>query len=491
MDKLLTPSNKCIPHNELHTKPLYNGHDPTYLKIENNLSELKSESAKRAARKNLGIEGYAQWGNIQGHIEDQQDLMDIIGNITGGEIQELENQIKEYINPKIDELIESDETINQSISDIQTTHNNFISEDYNVFKEKTVEDIQANTNLVNTTKSELTTNINNVNTKVDNTNTTIQQMAATSVVQLNGKVSKEIASGNSASKQISYTIKNNDFSLNQNYKEAIEKLGNIQSVDDAIAVIMHSLFPVEYINWSFDVSNTATKSYSFEKGATLNINETDSIGTIIIHAVPGNRAELGDEVTEFKVNNSIISGKTGKNEFSHTIAVRASDVLGTQLQFTTSDTKTKDYVCSMKTQKVSDPITETVSATINISTFQNYYYLSSDSIVTATHFNGSSINPSSEDTLNFKSTNKISGVYSLGNAKKYLYLLSPKEVTQVETSAATTSAGAQNGTFSITTAWSQKQVTYSPIAGGTNQNYWLVTLDGQQSNYVKIKVTTK
>lgn len=445
MDKLLIPQNKCIPHNELHIKPLYNGHDPTYLKIENNLSELNTELAKQQARKNLGIEGYAQWGNIQGHIEDQQDLMDIIGNITGGEIQELENQIKEYINPKIDELIESDIAINQSISDTQTTYNNFISKDYNVFKEKIDED----------------------------------------------KVSKEIAGGASASKQISYTIKNNDFGLNQNYKEAIEALGNIQSVDDAIAVIMHSLFPVEYINWSFDVSNTATKSYSFEKGATLNINENDSIGTIIIRAVPGNRAELGDEVTEFKVNNSIISGKTGKNEFSHTIAVRASDVLGTQLQFTTSDTKTKDYVCSIKTQKVSDPITETVSATINIGTFQNYYYLSSDSIVTATHFNGSSINPSSEDTLNFKSTNKISGVYSLGNAKKYLYLLSPKEVTQVETSAATTSAGAQNGTFSITTAWSQKQVTYSPIAGGTNQNYWLVTLDGQQSNYVKIKVTTK
>ncbi len=491
MDKLLTPSNKCIPHHELHTKPLYNGHDPTYLKIENNLSELKSESAKRAARKNLGIEGYAQWGNVQGHIEDQQDLMDIIGNITGGEIQELENQIKEYINPKIDELIESDEIINQSISDIQTTYNNFVSEDYNTFKEKTAEDIQANTNLVNTTKTELETDIEAVNTRISTTNTTIQQMAATSVVELNGKVSKEIAGGASASKQISYTIKNNDFGLNQNYKEAIEALGNIQSVDDAIAVIMHSLFPVEYINWSFNIENTANKTYSFEKGSTLTVNGNDTVGTITITAIPGNRAELGDEVTEFKVNNQVIADKTGKEEFTYTITVKARDVLGTNLSHTTASTQNKDYNLSMKTEKVDSSITDTATATIQFSTTQYYFYLSSDTPITATSFNGSVINPSSGDTLNFKSTSKTSSVYSLGSAKKYLYLLSPKEVTQVETSAATTSAGAQNGTFSITTAWSQKQVTYTPIAGGTNQNYWLVTLDGQQSNYVKIKVTTK
>ena len=297
------------------------------------------------------------------------------------------------------------------------------------------------------------------------------------------KIVKEIPDGSTASKQIKYAIKNSDFSLNENYKQAINKFGEINSIDDALAVIMHSLFPVDYINWAFSLRNSASKEYSFEKGSTLTVNGNDTIGNIVITAIPGNMVEQGDYVSKFKVNDNIVF--TDKDsEFSYTIAVKASDVLGSQLTYQTSESKTKNYTFSMETAKLQQPITQTATATVAFKTKQYYFYLSSSTPVTSTQFSGASISA-------FKSESLTSSVYALGNSKKYLYLLSPKEVTQVETTAATTSAGAQKGSFSVTTAWEQKQVTYTPIAGGTNQTYWLVTLNGQQSNYVRIKITTK
>lgn len=316
-----------------------------------------------------------------------------------------------------------------------------------------------------------------VDDRVDRTNIKIDQIVAESNVQLSTKVTKEIDTGTTASEQIKYEIKDQNFRLNEQYNEAIAHLGEIKSIDDAIAVIMRSLFPINFITWSIELSDDITKSYTFEKGSTLNINGEDSIGSITVRVIPGN---LEDSVTEFKVNNSIIAGKTGSNEFTYTINVKVKDVLGTNLTYTSNGNSSKDYVVSIITDRAnSTPITNNAQATVSWSTYQHYFYLSGDSIPTTNSFNGAA--------LGTGSTSKTSSVYSLGSEKKYLYLLSPHKVEQVETAAGETASGANS--FSVTTAWQQREVQYTPKKGGTAQKYWLVYLETTQSKFVKIRIS--
>lgn len=51
-----------------------------YLEENNYLSEFDTKEKRAIARKNLGVEGYAQWGNIEGYIENQQDLLNLIND---------------------------------------------------------------------------------------------------------------------------------------------------------------------------------------------------------------------------------------------------------------------------------------------------------------------------------------------------------------------------------------------------------------------------
>lgn len=51
---------------------------PYHFAIDNLFSELSTEAQKQIARKNLGVsdEHTLYWGNIKGHIEDQEDFID-------------------------------------------------------------------------------------------------------------------------------------------------------------------------------------------------------------------------------------------------------------------------------------------------------------------------------------------------------------------------------------------------------------------------------
>lgn len=90
---LLTPNKNSRPINKPDNKllnviknPHYLNKQSEYFKIDNNLSEIDTESERLAARKNLGIEaGETEWGKINGYLEDQIDLMDYI-NILQGKI---------------------------------------------------------------------------------------------------------------------------------------------------------------------------------------------------------------------------------------------------------------------------------------------------------------------------------------------------------------------------------------------------------------------
>ena len=72
--KEIQPGNLLTHYNGVNciTKP------NQYFSILNKFSELDTNEKKLAARRNLGIDGLSYWGNIQGNIEDQQDLVDYI-----------------------------------------------------------------------------------------------------------------------------------------------------------------------------------------------------------------------------------------------------------------------------------------------------------------------------------------------------------------------------------------------------------------------------
>lgn len=84
IDTIIVPSDK--EQDDINTKPHYptcNSEDK-YFKVENLLGELSDDYQRNIARKNLGFTDSgdvilnAQWGNIQGDITKQKDLMQMI-----------------------------------------------------------------------------------------------------------------------------------------------------------------------------------------------------------------------------------------------------------------------------------------------------------------------------------------------------------------------------------------------------------------------------
>lgn len=72
---ILTPNTSCGCSDK------YKGE--IYLKIENFLGEFVTEIAKSEARRNLGIpdKWTLKWGNIEGFLEEQKDLMDYLNDL--------------------------------------------------------------------------------------------------------------------------------------------------------------------------------------------------------------------------------------------------------------------------------------------------------------------------------------------------------------------------------------------------------------------------
>jgi hypothetical protein len=100
---------------------------------------------------------------------------------------------------------------------------------------------------------------------------------------------------------------------------------------------MHSLFPIEYKQWSIEHSGNISKTYEFEKGTTLELNENEVIGNINITAVCGN---LEDEVILSKDSNPISNYES--DTFSNNFPITVSDITD---EFVLDDavTKTKTY----------------------------------------------------------------------------------------------------------------------------------------------------
>lgn len=328
-----------------------------YLKTDNYLQEYNTPQDKFKVRNNLGIEGLAYWGNIQGYLEDQKDVFN-------------------YINSEI----------------------------------------------------------------------------------ING------------SDKIKYLLKNQDFYLNDRYQQAINELGDIKTIDDAIAVLMYSLFPIEYINWDIACSDIS-KTYNFEKGTTITLDADDIIGNLTFVGTYGN---LRDKASLYIDGVLVKEGQENTFEYSKEITVK--DILGENLSETEKVVKSREYSYLIHTNL---PFSKDgiCKANIIFNPIQYYMYFTNTSELDQNSFSGNQIST--------KTTNKTH-LFTLGNTPQYLYVLSPTKITKVETSAGTTQDSAN--TFSVSTGWTQRQVQYTPN-NGVSQNYWLLNLDTPQCNYVRIRIS--
>ena len=88
-DLLLFPGNLQVERDHCLT-PVNSSH-PDYFQVNKALSELNTEELKARARKNLGINKNISWGDIQGDIENQEDL---------------KQQLQEILNVATDEWID-------------------------------------------------------------------------------------------------------------------------------------------------------------------------------------------------------------------------------------------------------------------------------------------------------------------------------------------------------------------------------------------------
>lgn len=339
-----------------------------YLKVDNNLSELDTKEEQLAARLNLGIDGLAQWGNVQGYLEDQKDLMD-------------------YLRDK--------------------------------------------------------------------------------------KVNIELPNQTEAAKQLMYVIKNSDLKLNSSFNNALSNVLNgkeVQSIDDILNIILFVLFPITYTDWQLDVSCNAQTSYSIEKGTSKKLNLDSKLGDIVINLIKGNKK---DNITSLKLNDEEI---LQENEIQYTIPVYVKD-LTSNLQIAQSLSKT--YKIVLQTD-LPNTLEKNVFAKITINTYQNYFYEMYDVFPTENIYS-----PSENTGITTSNTYQ----FNIGNSQeKYLSVISPKNITKVETAASTTGKDGSFTQFYTTDNFIKETVYYTP-EGGTQQTYYRITLPDLQGMYVKIKVT--
>lgn len=264
--------------------------------------------------------------------------------------------------------------------------------------------------------------------------------------------------------QLKYEVKNEDIYLNNDFVKAINIVLNgkkIQSVDDAISVILHHIFPITYIEWDLNISNNAIKTYTIEKGTKQKLEK--NVGTIYIRLVPGNKS---NKITNLSVNNVNIYQDGIVN---YTIQVNTTD-LTDKLELDTS--LFKNYSIKLITDD-NVIIEKTVQVGINI-VKQQYYFPGIYDI-----YNENDLPEKVKNTSN-------TCVFNLGSDKKWISVFAPINVTKVET--ATSVDGVNWGNFFITTGYYKIPVIYTP-ENGDSQLYYRITLDTKQSSYVKIKVT--
>lgn len=304
----------------------------------------------------------------------------------------------------------------------------------------------------------------------------------------NTKIDKE-REGLTATQQINYNLNTSDYLLNENFKKAVEDLKKINELDsltlnDAMNILFHALFPIEYKDWTLTCNNNISLERKFEKGTSYTVDGNTKIGDIIFKATPGN---LQNSVNFEFNNNTVQNNKSTYFEFSKAIYVK--DIVDS-FTFTQEQTKSKNYEYKLYDAFTNKDISAgSITATLKLSTQQYYYYFSdSNDLLNQKVFKRSDLTTPSTD---------LSSEYHLNTSEKYIYVLSPKQIKQVFTAAASSQtsldsapkyeseeASASNGW----SGWQQKQVTYIPTDGTPQTSYWIMRLGDKQSSYVKIEI---
>lgn len=241
----------------------------------------------------------------------------------------------------------------------------------------------------------------------------------------------------------------------------------IKTIKEAVDLILYKLFPVAMSNWTIEANNISV-TYDIEKGTKQALNLTDLIGTITITLVPG---IIEDSVKTITINNT----EYPNTQLSIKIPVVVGDVTTQSFIDSTVD---KVYTITVTTNS-GYKITKSVKASIKINTVQYYFFSSSDvSLIenNLTDFDSSS---------NFIKSTSPEYVFNCGQAEKYIAVLSPKNITKVETAASLLPDVSSN--YFITNGYNKKEVIYR--VNNALQTYYLIELIDPQCNYIKIRVS--
>lgn len=268
--------------------------------------------------------------------------------------------------------------------------------------------------------------------------------------------------------QIKYSLKNNDIALNSDYISAINNVldgTSIKSVEDALSVILYSIFPITYTDWNMQIINTANQYYTIETGTKQTINLNETLGYIQIELSPGNKNDIPIKL--------LVDGKNilQSNILEYKLPIGISEVTDNSQIDSTVSKPIRIYLETDSGYQIDKTVTVGINITKQSYYFQNTYdeYVDIENIPT--------------DLT--KTTSNVC-IFKLGSDKKWVSVFSPKNITKVET--ATSTDGINWGTYFITTGYFKTPVYYTPKNGST-QNYYRITLNTKQSAYIKIRVT--
>lgn len=392
-----------------------------FLEKEKYLSEFNTDNKKFKARQNLGINGLAYWGNIQGHIEDQQDLY-----------QFLQEQIK---TPLENQFVTIQTTISEQIEQLQNDINNEIK---STLKTKIGVELGEEYE-----QGKASTQLKHGLVEFDNLNA--YKLGCEGFAELFDRV------------------------LNSEGREDV----SVSSINDVLKLLVNKVFPIEWKNWTLSSSGNINLIKTYEKGTTLTLAGNTSVGTITVTATPGN---TGTPATLTANNQS----KEDTKAITIIIDVKVKDIVGGDFRTTTTEVKKKTYEYTLNDNGKITQGSNTASITPKYE--QYYFYIFDDSMITDSDIKYSDIDKLGKSV--FKTT-KSENTINVGNSDKYITILSPKKITNIEVG---TSVDGSSFTSYKYEKWDQNQIQYTPN-NGTNVDYWRINFQIAYPNHLKIKLT--
>lgn len=304
------------------------------------------------------------------------------------------------------------------------------------------------------------------------------------------KLDADYTDKDSTINKIAYVSTLPDLKLNSDYTKAINAVldgGDVQSLKDVLDILMYTLFPVVYTDWSLNVSIKNTINKSIETGTFLSINPDDSAGTIVIDISPGNKGDIPKSLTVG--GEDILTDVDGTLVTHYEVPIKVRNITNeTQLKNTVS--KTFDIVLETD---LPNTITLNKSISITITNFSYYFYYgitnTNNGVRPDIDFetindliqNGVKDSDTWKPGSNVVRTTKNTGIFDLGTSSTFLYAFSYKTINTVTTKAGNSPAAS--------VSFTPKTIKYTPQGAKESRTYYWVTLSDPQINKVSITLT--